>query len=405
MSGPTGFEAIEALIAEAPALARPRGRRARARARAAPGRARPTSSPPTPGSPTCASTATSSAATACWSAGSRTSPGEPTPDRDSVARMTLWPEEYEGMRDEARATATGDRRDVRRRRVERAVSTDRDERVRAQREMMKAFEAVSPAGVDRDIAGVPCRVFRPERPARAVYLHFHGGAMILGSPLMNDVANADLSSRFDLAVVSVDYRLAPEHPHPAGLRRLPGGRALAGRARRSRVRHAARPDRRRVGRRLLRRAHAAAHPRRARRHRPRRRRQPRVRGLRPRRARRRSVAPGRPTSPTSSTDDVWARSSTSASCPGRTPDDCKVAEHLAALRRPRTTCRRRSSPSAAPTTSSTTASSWPRAGRRTATRRSSRCIPTASTPSPAFPTELAKRANERIDAFLERVLG
>jgi acetyl esterase/lipase len=40
--------------------------------------------------------------------------------------------------------------------------------------------------------------------------------MMLGSPLMNDVANADLSSRFDLAVVSVDYRLAPEHPHPAG---------------------------------------------------------------------------------------------------------------------------------------------------------------------------------------------
>ena len=97
-----------------------------------------------------------------------------------------------------------------------AVSTDRDQRVRGQREMMKAFEAVSPAGVDQDIAGVPCRVFRPERPAPAVYLHFHGGAMILGSPLMNDVANADVSSRFDLAVVSVDYRLAPEHPHPAG---------------------------------------------------------------------------------------------------------------------------------------------------------------------------------------------
>ncbi len=129
--------------------------------------------------------------------------------------MTLWPEEYEGMRAEARATAqviaemfgAG---------APGAVPTDRDERVRAQREMMKALEVVSPAGIDQDIAGVPCRVFRPDRPARAVYLHFHGGAMMLGSPLMNDGANADLASRFDLAVVSVDYRLAPEHPHPAG---------------------------------------------------------------------------------------------------------------------------------------------------------------------------------------------
>ena len=125
--------------------------------------------------------------------------------------MTLWPEEYEGMREEARATAQTIA-DMFGAGAPAVVPTDRDERVRTQRETMKAFEAVSPAGSDREIAGVACRVFRPERPARAVYLHFHGGAMMLGSPLMNDVANADLASRFDVAVVSVDYRLAPEHP-------------------------------------------------------------------------------------------------------------------------------------------------------------------------------------------------
>jgi acetyl esterase len=127
--------------------------------------------------------------------------------------MTLWPEEYEGLRAEARSMAqtivdlvsTGA-----------AVPVDRDARVKASRDMMRALEAASPAGTDQEIAGVPCRVFRPARPARAIYLHFHGGAMMLGSPLMNDVGNADLSSRFDIAVVSVDYRLAPEHPHPAG---------------------------------------------------------------------------------------------------------------------------------------------------------------------------------------------
>ena len=97
-----------------------------------------------------------------------------------------------------------------------AVPTDPDERVRQQREMMRAMEVVSPAGADQEIAGVPCRVFRPDAPARAVYLHFHGGAMMIGSPLLNDTSNADIASRFDVAVVSVDYRLAPEHPHPAG---------------------------------------------------------------------------------------------------------------------------------------------------------------------------------------------
>jgi acetyl esterase/lipase len=128
--------------------------------------------------------------------------------------MTLWPEEYEGLRDEARGMVQtivdmlGGGGAV--------VPTDRDERVRSQREMMQALEVASPAGSDRVIEGVPCRVFRPGGPARAIYLHFHGGAMMLGSPLMNDVSNADFSSRFGLAVVSVDYRLAPEHPHPAG---------------------------------------------------------------------------------------------------------------------------------------------------------------------------------------------
>ena len=119
------------------------------------------------------------------------------------------------MREEARATALAIA-EMYGAAAPAAVPTDRDERVRAQRDAMKPFEIVSPEGSDRDIAGVPCRIFRPERPARAVYLHFHGGAMILGSPLMNDVANADLASRFDVAVVSVDYRLAPEHPHPSG---------------------------------------------------------------------------------------------------------------------------------------------------------------------------------------------
>jgi acetyl esterase/lipase len=53
--------------------------------------------------------------------------------------------------------------------------------------------------------------------ARAVYVHLHGGGMVLGTPEMNDPGNAELAQRHPVAVVSVGYRTAPEHPHPAGI--------------------------------------------------------------------------------------------------------------------------------------------------------------------------------------------
>jgi acetyl esterase/lipase len=40
--------------------------------------------------------------------------------------------------------------------------------------------------------------------------------MMVGAPEMSDYSSVDLRNRFGMAVVSVDYRLAPEHPHPAG---------------------------------------------------------------------------------------------------------------------------------------------------------------------------------------------
>lgn len=63
---------------------------------------------------------------------------------------------------------------------------------------------------------IPVRLFRPEGKARGLYLHIHGGGWILGSPEMGDLTNAHLAETFGLAVLSVDYRLAPEHPYPAG---------------------------------------------------------------------------------------------------------------------------------------------------------------------------------------------
>jgi acetyl esterase/lipase len=40
--------------------------------------------------------------------------------------------------------------------------------------------------------------------------------MVLGNPRFSDVSNANLCRQLNVNVVSVDYRLAPEHPFPAG---------------------------------------------------------------------------------------------------------------------------------------------------------------------------------------------
>lgn len=71
------------------------------------------------------------------------------------------------------------------------------------------------AAETREVAGVPVRIFIAGQPD-AVYLHIHGGGFAIGVAAMNDISNAELGSACNLAVVSVDYRLAPEYPYPAG---------------------------------------------------------------------------------------------------------------------------------------------------------------------------------------------
>ncbi len=46
-------------------------------------------------------------------------------------------------------------------------------------------------------------------------LHIHGGGYVIGAPEMMEPANRLLASELGCLVVSVDYRLAPEAPHPA----------------------------------------------------------------------------------------------------------------------------------------------------------------------------------------------
>ena len=62
---------------------------------------------------------------------------------------------------------------------------------------------------------VPVRLFVPERVDGA-YLHLHGGGWTIGRADLQDQRLDELARQTSLVVASVDYRLAPEHPFPAG---------------------------------------------------------------------------------------------------------------------------------------------------------------------------------------------
>ena len=70
------------------------------------------------------------------------------------------------------------------------------------------------AAEDRAVNGVPVRVFVPDT-VTGVYLHIHGGGWTMGSASFQDERLWRVATEAELAVVSVDYRLAPEHPFPA----------------------------------------------------------------------------------------------------------------------------------------------------------------------------------------------
>lgn len=72
-------------------------------------------------------------------------------------------------------------------------------------------------GQDRVIPGpagdLGIRVFEAEK-VDGVYLYFHGGGWVMGSADGSDERLEAIARQSGVAVVSVDYRLAPEHPYP-----------------------------------------------------------------------------------------------------------------------------------------------------------------------------------------------
>jgi triacylglycerol lipase len=75
--------------------------------------------------------------------------------------------------------------------------------------------------VESAFGAKPIRVltYRPIRSDNPlpVIVHIHGGGFVMGAPEMKDVENRLLASELKCAIYSVDYRLAPEAPHPAPL--------------------------------------------------------------------------------------------------------------------------------------------------------------------------------------------
>lgn len=69
---------------------------------------------------------------------------------------------------------------------------------------------VTPAGL------VGLRCISPSHP-EGVYLHMHGGGWVLGAADQQDLLLQRIAYQANVAVVSVEYRLAPEHPFPAAV--------------------------------------------------------------------------------------------------------------------------------------------------------------------------------------------
>jgi monoterpene epsilon-lactone hydrolase len=98
-----------------------------------------------------------------------------------------------------------------------------DDSIEARRAGFAAFMATAavPTTIRQKqtvLGGRPAVLVEPEAGTRpGTILYFHGGAWALGSPETAMGTTASLVVRSGVSAISLDYRLAPEHPFPAGV--------------------------------------------------------------------------------------------------------------------------------------------------------------------------------------------
>lgn len=98
-----------------------------------------------------------------------------------------------------------------------AVDLSIEDQRRVYDTMCQDFRQPRPVGVEtQDLTadGVPVRIYTAGQPTRSV-VYFHGGGFVLGGLDSHDDVCAELCAQTGYRVVAVDYRLCPEHVHPA----------------------------------------------------------------------------------------------------------------------------------------------------------------------------------------------
>ncbi len=65
--------------------------------------------------------------------------------------------------------------------------------------------------------GIPARLYRPAAGVLPLLVYFHGGGWVIGDLDTHDVLCRQLANAAGVAVLSVDYRMGPEHRFPAAV--------------------------------------------------------------------------------------------------------------------------------------------------------------------------------------------